>query len=122
MNELLFLQWLYYLDYAIVRTTRRSSLLLFDNASCQGKIEKFPRYPFLQIRFLPKRTTSILQPLNAGVILCIKGRYKKRLSMSAVDLLDAGYLHDLYKANLKMAIDWINDVWYRLQHSFIRNC
>ena len=122
MNEVLFLQSLYSLDYAIGRATRRRSLLLLHDAICHGKIEKFLQYLFLQIRFLPKRTTSIPLPLDAGIITCIKRKYKKRLSMRAIDPLDAGYLHDLYIVDLNLAIDWINDLWYRLQHSIIRNC
>ena len=43
-------------------------------------------------------------------------KVQERLSMRAVDLMDAGYLHDLHKVDLKMAIDWINDMWYRPQH------
>ena len=79
MNELLLLQWLYSFDCTIDRSTRRESLLLLDNASCHGKIEKFLQGPFLHIIFLPKRTTSILQALDAGVIACLKRRYKKWL-------------------------------------------
>ena len=64
----------------------------------------------------------LLQPLDLGVIACVKNQYKNMVAERAVNLLDAGYIDDPYKIDIRMAGMWIYDIWSRLQHDIIQNC
>ena len=57
---------------------QKKIVLILDNATCHPKsiIDLFSQ---VKIIFLPKNTTSTLQPLDAGVIQNFKVKYRKRL-------------------------------------------
>ena len=122
MNEQLFRQWLYRFDTFIAKTTKHETILLLDNASCHGQIDTLPTFSYLRIKFLPKRTTPILQPLDAVVIACIKRRYHRRLCERGIDLVDNGVFENTYQVDLKLAITCIYDIWYRMESIVFRNC
>ena len=106
-NELLFSQSLYYLEFVISTTTRRLSLLLLDNAISHGKIDNLLVYRYLRVKCLWKTATSILQPLDAGVIACMKRRYKRKSCQRALKLIEDRIFQNLYKADLKLATGWM---------------
>ena len=57
---------------------KRNILLFMDNAPCHP--ENFVvSYSNMNVVFLPKNTTSRLQPLDAGIIRNFKFKYRKRL-------------------------------------------
>jgi len=49
--------------------------LIMDNHGCHSSIS----HPQVTIIKLPPDTTAVYQPLNAGIIVLLKNRYKKRL-------------------------------------------
>ena len=57
---------------------QRKVVLILDNATCHPKstIDSFFFFLFI---FLPKNTTSTLQPLDAGIIQNFKLKYRKIL-------------------------------------------
>ena len=122
MNTTLFKQWLLCFNAAVAVTRRECVLLLIDNASCHGTSATLPNLSHVDIHFLPKRTTSILQPMDAGVIASVKKRYIQRQNERAVDRIDRGLFDDPYKLDLNVAITWLYDIWHRLPPAIIRNC
>lgn len=72
--------------------------------------------------FLPKNTTSILQPLDAGVIAFMKKRHQKRLVVWAIDLTEQGKTGDIYEVNLKLSIEWISEIWEGVERKVINSC
>jgi hypothetical protein len=54
----------------------RKVLLFLDNCSCHSENLSFSN---IKIVFLPKNSTSVLQPCDAGIIKCIKGQYRTQL-------------------------------------------
>ena len=122
VNFVIFLLWTYYLDYTIRNTTKQPSLLHLDNASCHGKIVDIPKFQYLRLFFLPKKATSILQPLYAGVIAYVKRRYRQNLTTRDVELIDGGTVENLYNVDLKTAIQWVYNIWFRQESDVIRNC
>ena len=79
MNCEKFYEWLQRFDETIGQTEDRKVCLLFDNASCDTQSENFPTLANVTIRYLPKNTTSILQPLDAGIISSVKKAYTPQL-------------------------------------------
>lgn len=57
----------------------------------------------VHVIFLPKNTTSRLQPLDAAVIASIKKRYRRYSMVRAVDLIESGVTTNLYDMNVLMA-------------------
>ena len=100
-------------------TERTEVLLLLDNASCHGNVEQLTNLQNAVTEFLPNRTTFKLQPLDAGIISCIRQQYSRRQIERAADLIDEGVYDKLYDVHLKLAITWIYDIWYRLPNEMI---
>ncbi len=103
MNSAKFHRWLLRVDTYVYRTPGRRVLLFIDNASVHGSIDNIPQLHNVCIEFLPERTTSILQPLDFGVIACIKKHYKQKFSQKAMDLIDERHIQELYSIDLKLA-------------------
>lgn len=117
-----FRRWFYYVHKDIDTTIRRTTLLILKNASCHVQGDKLPEYRHLYLQFLPRRTTSVLQPVDAGVIACIKRRCQRKLSEWALDLVKSRIYKFLYKLDHKTGIEWIYSIWSHLENSLIRNC
>ena len=63
-------------EYVKIEQGRRV-VLLTDNASGHGEIDILPILSNMVVLFLPRNTTSHLQPLGSGLIATVKTRYKK---------------------------------------------
>jgi hypothetical protein len=66
----------------------RNILLFVDNCAAHAKYTLFLRN--VKVIQYPANCTSVLQPLDLGVIKCYKQLYRKRLVQIAVCLMDAG--------------------------------
>ena len=72
-----------------MKIEKRKVLLFLDNATChpetlQGCLEN------IKLVFLPKNTTSRLQPLDAGIIRNFKQKYRKLLLRYVVSRINEG--------------------------------
>lgn len=122
MNTPIFFRWLELFNASMARKPGRRVLLFVDNASVHGKKNSLPRFEHVRVVFLPKNTTSILQPLDLGVIACVKMRYKNRILNRAVDLIEGGYDGDPYRIDLRLASLWIYEIWEQMENEIIFNC
>ena len=64
----------------------RKVALIIDNCPAHPIIENLSH---LKLVFLPPNTTSVTQPMNQGVIRCLKAHYKKRLVKLILHSLDS---------------------------------
>ena len=122
MTSSIFREWLARFDRFIGCSTRKRTLLLVDNVSCHSTIDNMTNLNYVRVKFLPKRTTPFLQPLDAGLIACAKRRFARRQAERAIDLIEHSVVRDLYRIDLKMAIEWIYGVWYQIEDYVFRNC
>ncbi len=91
MNTEIFFEWLNSFDQYISGTKNLSVVLLLDRASCHGSEENFPSLKNVLVLFLRANTTSFLQPMDAGIIACIKRRYRNNQVLSALNSDDPVY-------------------------------
>lgn len=74
MTSSLFKEWLQKWNKELI-LKNKNILLLIDNC---------PTHPLscfsnIKLWFLPKNTTSLLQPCDQGIIKCLKGKYRTHL-------------------------------------------
>ncbi|CAF1068605.1 unnamed protein product [Brachionus calyciflorus] len=109
------LKWLKWFDDQLTRP----SLLLVDNCSAHVKSSQV-EYKNLQIIYLPPNTTSLIQPMDAGIIKNFKSLYRKLLVSHWVQLFDSNKKLD--PISIKKCIDFIDDAWHSMDQITIKRC
>ena len=89
---------------------QRNCLMLLDNASSHGvadtlitkvgSLDAF-RLSNLLLLFLPPNCTSVVQPLDQGIIAAFKAHYKRKLARYMVQQYDIDSSQDLQVLSLK---------------------
>jgi hypothetical protein len=95
------------------------NILFVDNCAAHPKDTSFLRNVEL-IRY-PANCTSVLQPLDLGVIKCYKQLYGKRLMQTAVCLMDAGKGMEK-KINMLEALHYTVAALQHVTQQTIENC
>ena len=102
---------------------KRNVILFLDNATFHppSLIDKFSN---IKIVFLPKNTTSRLQPLDAGIIQSFKSKYRKKLMRYVIarvkdDLLASEITKQI---DVLQAIEWVAKAWDEVTPETIKNC
>lgn len=96
----------------------RKVLLFLDNCSCHSENLSFSN---IKIVFLPKNSTSVLQPCDAGIIKCIKGQYRTQLVKHLIAYLD-NEKNSVPAINLLDAIYMLSASWRKITDNTIKNC
>lgn len=117
MNSAVFLRWLHTLDMRMQRE-KRHILLLVDNVS--SHVRPLKLLTNVRLEYLPANTTSVLQPLDQGIILCIKRGFQHRKVNNSVQR----YLQGLPQERIGVftALRWAKMAWDSVQPDTIRNC
>lgn len=116
MTSQLFQEWLSDLDKEM-QSQKRKILLLVDNCSAHQLAPE----PLKNVRveFLPPNTTSKLQPLDAGIIKCFKGLYRKDIVARLIDAIDSGKEDNI---DILTAMKIAHKAWTNISPQTIRNC
>jgi hypothetical protein len=118
MTTNIFSSFLRSLDASMV-AKNRNILLFVDNCAVHPKDTLFLRNVKV-IRYL-ENCTSVLQPLDLGVIKCYKQLYKKHLMQTAVYLMDAGK-DTKKKMNMLEALHYTVAALQQITQQTIENC
>ena len=103
---------------------KRNILLLMDNVSSHDPNMK-DKFSNIKVVFLPKNTTSKLQPLDAGIIKNFKVHYRRLLlkhTLAQIDGTDLTASSIVKTVNVLTAIRWIKKAWEAVQPQTIINC
>lgn len=73
----------------------------------------------IEVFYLPPNATSVVQPMDNGVIRSLKARYRKRLARHRLRAFDAGRDH---KLTLLDALHMLRSSWDEMSAELIRNC
>lgn len=120
MTRALFEEYLNELNEQLI-TQGKKILALVDNFSGH-KIENLSN---IELMFLPENTTSVLQPLDLGVISSFKRKYKKYLSYYIFESYQSNktIADDIVKrVNIFIATNWIVKAWANTSKECIVNC
>ncbi|KAG0434717.1 Tigger transposable element-derived protein 2, partial [Dictyocoela muelleri] len=92
-----------------------------DNATCHSITEKFSN---IEIIFIPKNTTSLIQPLDQRIIKSFKDKYKTLLVSSFLFSTDVNDNYDKILKNITVldAISISSLAWAGITDETIKNC
>ena len=100
------------------------AMLILDNASVHP-VELGQLYPHIKIVFLPPNTTSLIQPLDQGIIANFKVFYL-RCTLEKLAFAIAENNEDIRshwkKFNIKMAVAIISESWAQVSYITMNNC
>ncbi|GFR09827.1 jerky protein homolog-like [Trichonephila clavata] len=94
----------------------RRAILILDNASWHPDIEELQNGD-IRALFLPSNVTALYQPMNQGVLVILKKRYRHKLLSSLLSANDdgQGLVQNLKKISLLDVVGWIADAWNELE-------
>lgn len=95
---------------------KRNIVLMIDNCPAHPEIENLHS---IKLVFLPPNTTAALQPMDQGIIMCLKQHYKKMVLCRMISCLDE--VKD-FSFTLLDGILAINTAWKRVSQKTIVNC
>ncbi len=95
---------------------------MLDYAACHGNYEAIPSLRNVEVVFLPANTTSLLQPLDAGIIAAVKKRYRRCQVLNALNQIRRN-IDSVYNIDQLSAMTWVRNIfWQELDSSIIYNC
>ena len=106
-----------------MRKQGRKVILFLDNATVHPT-SLIDMYSNIKIVFLPKNTTSRLQPLDAGIIQSFKTKCRKKLMHFVIACIsDDLTASEIAKGiDILQAITWVADSWKEVSVETIKNC
>ena len=104
MNIQIFNDWLIQVNDKMKRR-RRKILILADNFTAHRKP---PPMSNVRLQMLPENTTSICQPMDAGIIAALKKMFRYRAAEHKITMLDSGLKTTitLYRALIMLKHSW----------------
>lgn len=96
----------------------RNILLFIDNCSAHPKLS----FTNIKLLFFPPNTTSVLQPMDQGVIRSFKSFYRRGVSKRLISHLENGNSAKLSELTLLDAIYIANKAWNNVTQQTIKNC
>ena len=99
-------------------------LLFLDNAPSHPDILQ-EGLKNTKLEFLPKNTTSRLQPCDAGIIKNFKHKYRKLLIcniLACIDSVNRTATELIKDITILKVIKWIQNLWANVSKKTIKNC
>lgn len=115
MTREIFSNWLRKFNKDMKKQNKKV-LLLIDNCTAHNEL---PKLDFVRVKFFPPNCTSVLQPLDQGIIKAVKSHYRSMLLRHMLLSIENG---GEKKPNVKEAIDMISGSWNSIRQKTIVNC
>ena len=94
---------------------------MFDNCSAYGQVYILPELLNVYVLFLPKNTTARLQPMDAGILVGVKCRYRQFQVRRALNLIERGITNNIYDLDVRDAATTIYGIWERMEPQVIKS-
>ncbi|XP_050681804.1 tigger transposable element-derived protein 4-like [Leptidea sinapis] len=120
MTADIFTKWVRAWDRQLAKKNKKI-LLLVDNCPAHRHIADLKS---ITLVFLPPNTTSVLQPMDQGIIRALKTHFRKNLVLKIIQLLDGCQSTSFEYPNITVldGILMIQDAWTHLKQGTIFNC
>jgi hypothetical protein len=117
MTCALFMEFLTCLERRMA--AKNQKILLFVD-QCVAHFEDTSELRNVRVEFLPANTTSVLQPMDKGIIRSLKYKYHKRLVCKFLQRITT--TRECYKVSLFDAISMLAASWNAVSWETIANC
>lgn len=117
MDAKVFEKWLKDLNMNMKRQCR-NILLFLDNAPCHPQDLQLSN---IKLQFFPANTTSVVQPLDQGVIRSFKAHYRKSLVKHVIARSTTAQTANDINITALDAVFWIDSAWQSVTNNTIRN-
>jgi len=117
MVSSIFEEWLQKLNRKF-KSEDRKILLFVDNCPSHPTIT----LSNIKLQFLPPNTTSLIQPLDQGVIRAFKENYRKLILRRIINEFEKKKTFNLKDINVLDAIYWVAKAWDEVKSSTISKC
>lgn len=99
----------------------RKILLFADNAACHKLDVELKN---IRIVFMPPNTTSLIQPLDQGIIRATKAHYRTQIMRKMLQAIETGAsMSDFAKSiDFLKALHMLKRAWFLVSPTTIRNC
>ena len=114
MTSDIFTDWLLEFGDYISQFRERRVALVIDNASCHKKCTEQTKFRNIEIVYLPPNTTSLTQPMDAGVIASMRRRFKRKQVSQALKVIEENE-NNKYRIDLYTACTWLSKIWDGLE-------
>jgi hypothetical protein len=101
-----------------MRNAGRHICLLLDNFT--GHYIDYKPHN-IRLEYFAPNLTAHVQPCDAGIIRCIKAKYRRHFCLRAI-ALDKAEEHDIYKINLLEAMLMVREAWTEVTTDTIVHC
>lgn len=115
MTSDIFKEWLKIWDQELKKQNRKI-LLLIDNCPSHPAIQNLRN---IELVFLPPNMTSVLQPMDQGIIRTLKAKFRKRLVLKILNRMEQNIDE---KISVLDAILMLADAWKDVPEISIVNC
>ena len=116
MDSTLFEEWVRELDVEFQKENRKIALII-DNCPAYPTIADLSN---VKLIFLPPNMISVSQPMDQGVIKCVKAFYRRRLVNLMIKRLEQG--QDLTKISILRALQLLVASWNDVTKTAIVSC
>lgn len=99
-----------------LKRANRKILLFVDNCPAHPEVKNLQQ---IKLAFLPPNTSSMLQPMDQGVIHSLKSHYRRILLTKMIHAIDKG---EIFTINLLDAINFVHLAWQRVSTETIAHC
>jgi hypothetical protein len=117
MTYEIFQEFLVSLDRRMASKSRKILLFVDHCPACPKDVRNFK---IVQVEFFPANTTSVLQPMDQGVIKALKHKFCRSFVLRLLQRLNSN--KDSYKMSLLDAVSMLAMAWNLVGKDIITNC
>lgn len=96
------------------------AVLILDNCSAHPEAEDLVSTDgAIYAKFLPANVTSLIQPMDQGVIQTVKKKYRKKLLQKLI-IAGKSIVDFLKEVNLEVVVDLTHEAWTEIKRETLR--